>query len=117
MSLKFKAKETVFPQSNVKRNFPKNYSQLKKSFRSYEDSATFFMLADATCSTRPTVDIKKIHVNVFSNLKITTPKLSKNTIETLEIMSDDDLLKELKRSKAEARKGEVISWKKAKISV
>lgn len=117
MSLKFKAKETVFPQSSVRRNFPKNYSQLKKSFRSFEDSATFFMLADATCSTRPTVDIEKIHVNVFSNRKITTPKLSKNIIETLEIMSDDDLLKELKLSRTEARKGKVILWKKAKINV
>ena len=114
MSLKIK--ETVFPQKKVTRNFPENFSTLYKSLDRY-DTALFFMLADATCSSRPTVDIEKIHVNVFKKEKIVRPELSENQQETFEILSDINLMKELESSITETKKGRTVSWKKAKIPV
>ena len=112
MSLKVKG--TVFPQQKVTRNFPSSYSVLRKSLN-IADAGVFFMLADATCSTRPKVDIEKIHVDIFKRKKIATPKISKKDLETLEILKDPKLMKELKKSKAETRNGRSVSWKKVKI--
>ena len=112
--MSLKTKETVFPQKNVARNFPENFSTLRKSL-DLSDAAPFFMLVDAACSSRPTVDIEKIHVDVFKKEKIVRPKLSKTQQETLEILNDVSLMAELKSSIAETKKGRVVSWKKAKI--
>lgn len=112
MSLKIK--ETTFPQKKVARNIPENFSTLRKNL-DLHDAESFFMLADATCSNRPTVNIEKIHVNVFKKEKIVIPKLSESQQETWEILNDANLMKELKSSIAETKKGRVVSWQKAKI--
>jgi len=112
MSLKFR--ETVFPQRKVIRNFPKEFSTLRKTLN-LSDAGLFFMLADATCSTRPTVNIEKIHVDVFSKNRRAILKISKNQLETLEIFNDNKLMKEIRLSHEETRKGRSIPWKKAKI--
>ena len=115
MSLKFK--ETIFPQSKVTRNFTADFNKLRSSLRNNDDAETFFMFVDATCSTRPTANIEKIHVNVFDKLEISIPKLSINDLETLEILNDKELMKEIKLSRAETKHGRSIPWKKAKITV
>lgn len=110
MSLKVKG--TVFPQKKVRRNFPEKFSIVRENL-DLRDAGLFFMLADATCSARPKVDIEKIHVDIFKKAKRVTPKISSNQIETLEILSDAELMKELTSSLKE--KGRTIPWKKAKI--
>lgn len=112
MSLKFK--ETVFPQQKVTRNFPEEFSDIRKSLN-LNDAGLFFMFADATCSSRPTVNIEKIHIDVFSKGKIAKPKLSSSQQETLEILNDTELMKELQLSRKETKKGRTVLWKKAKI--
>ena len=112
MSLKIKG--TIFPQQKVKRNFPENFSTLRKNL-DLHDAGLFFMLADATCSSRPTVNIEKIHVNIFKKEKMVIPKLSANQQETLEILNDVELMKELTLSRKETQKGRTVPWKKAKI--
>lgn len=112
MSLKIKG--TVFPQQKVTRNFSENFSTLRRTL-DHHDAGLFFMLVDATCSSRPTVNIEKIHVNIFKKEKIVIPKLSANQQETLEILNDVELMKELKLSRKETQKGRTISWKKVKI--
>jgi len=114
MSLKFKG--TVFPQQKVTRNFPEEFSAIRKNLN-LNDAGLFFMLADATCSSRPTVDIEKIHVDIFRKAKMAIPKLSTNQRETLEILNDTELMKELTLSRKETKKGRTIPWKKAKIPV
>ncbi|MCH7560088.1 MAG: hypothetical protein IIC67_01740 [Thaumarchaeota archaeon] len=112
MSLKIKG--TIFPQQKVTRNFPENFSTLRKTLN-LNDAGLFFMLADATCSSRPTVNIEKIHVDIFKKEKMVIPKLSANQRETLEILNDVELMKELTLSRKETQKGRTVSWKKAKI--
>ncbi len=112
MSLKFK--ETVFPQTKVKRNFTDDFNQLRKQLSSNEDAATFFMLADATCPTRPTVNIERIHVDVFKKNKIVEPKNSSSVFETLMILSDKELLKEIKLSRSDTESGDTVPWKKVR---
>lgn len=114
MSLKFKEKGTIFPQEKVQRNFTDNFTSLRKTLN-VEDASVFFMLADATCSTKPTVDIEKIHVDVFRKEKKITPRISKGWMETLAILNDEELMKEIRLSKEETSRGRTISWKKAKI--
>ena len=114
MSLKFKG--TVFPQSKVVRNFPANFNKLRKSIRNYEDAETFFMLADATCSTRPKVNIEKIHVNVFEKSVKITPQLAKADRESLEILLDQELMQELKESMEDAEQGRLVPWEQVKIT-
>lgn len=109
-----KIKETIFPQKNVTRNFPEDFSTLRKNLE-LDDAVSFFMLADATCSSKPTVDIEKIHVDIFKTEKIVKPKLYENQQETLEILNDANLMKELKSSIKETKKGSAVSWKKTKI--
>ena len=111
MSLKLK--RTVFPQQKIRRNFS-SYSDLRKSLNP-TDAVVFFMLADATCSIRPKVDIEKIHVDIFKRKKIVVPKISKGDLETLEILKDPQLMQELKKSKKETRQGRLTSWKKVRI--
>ena len=115
MSLKFKG--TIFPQAKVTRNFTADFKKLRHSLGNLDDTETFFMFADATCSTRPTADIEKIHVNVFDKLEISIPKLSSADLETLEILYDKELMQEIELSKAEMKHGRSIPWKKAKIAV
>ncbi len=114
MSLKIKG--TVFPQQKVTRNFSDNFSVLRKTLN-INDAGVFFMLADAACSTRPKVDIEKIHIDVFKSKKIATPKINKNDLETLEILNDSELMKEIKMSQKETKKGGSVQWKKVKIPV
>ncbi len=114
MSLKIKG--TVFPQQKVTRNFSDDFSVLRKTLN-VNDAGIFFMLADATCSTRPKVDIEKIHIDVFKSKKIATPKINKNDLETLEIINDSELMNEIASSRKETKKGRTVSWKKAKIPV
>ena len=114
MSLKIKP--TVFPQQKVIRNFPDNFSVLSKILN-INDAGVFFMLADATCSERPKVDIEKIHIDVFKNKKIVTPKIDKSDLETFEILNDSELMKEIKLSQKEAKKGGSVKWEKAKIPI
>ena len=68
--------------------------------------------------TQPTVNIERIHTNVFKNKKIATPKIDKESLETLEILSDSELLKEIKMSQKAVEKNEaVIPWEKVRIQV
>lgn len=112
--MSLKTKETVFPQKKVTRNFPESFSAIRKNL-DLLDAGLFFMLADATCSTRPTVDIEKIHVDIFKKEKMVTPKISESQKETLEILIDTGLMKELTSSRKETQKGRTVPWKKAKI--
>lgn len=112
MSLKIKG--TIFPQQQVTRNFPQDFSALFKTLN-INDAGVFFMLADATCSSRPKVNIEKIHVNVFKSKKIMIPIVNKKELETLEILNDSELMNELKLSRKESKKGKSVQWKKIKI--
>ena len=112
MSLKTKC--TVFPQQKVTRNRSDDFSVLRETLNN-NDVGIFFMLADATCSTRPKADIEKIHIDVFKSMKIATPKISKNDLETLEILNDSELMHEIKMSQKEIKKGGSVRWKKARI--
>ena len=114
MSLKIKG--TVFPQKKVTRNFPENFSTLRKNLDLF-DAGLFFMLADATCSNKPTVNIEKVHVNIFKKEKIAMPKLSPGQRETLEILSDAELMNELTQSRKEVKQGKTVLWSKVKIPV
>ena len=109
-------KGTVFPQQKVTRNFSKNFSTMRKTLDN-NDVALFFMFADATCTTQPTVNIERIHTNVFKNKKIAIPKIDKENLETLEILSDSELLKEIKMSQRAVEKNEVVPWEKVRIQV
>ena len=115
MSLKFKDKETIFTQRRVRRNFSRDFGKLIKASSSYDDIAVLSMFADATCSTKPTVNIEKIHLNVFAKQKVSTLKFSKGIIETLEILSDKELMTNIKLSREDAKKGRLVPWKKIKI--
>ena len=44
------------------------------------------------------------------------PKISKNDLETLEILKDAELMKELRKSLEETKDGMSISWKKVKTA-
>lgn len=112
MSLKIKG--TVFPQKKITRNFPEKFSVMRENLN-LQDAGLFFMLADATCSTKPMVNIEKIHVDIFKKEKMAIPKISANQKETLEILNDAELMKELTSSRKETQKGRTVSWKKAKI--
>ena len=109
-------KGTVFPQQKVTRNFSKDFSAIRKMLNN-NDVTLFFMFADATCTTQPTVNIERIHTNVFKNKKIATPKIDKESLETLEILSDSELLKEIKMSQKAVEKNEAVPWEKVRIQV
>ena len=109
-------KGTVPPQQKVARNFSKDFSAMRKTLNS-NDAALFFMFADATCTTQPTVNIERIHTNVFKNKKIAAPKIDKENLETLEILSDSELLKEIKMSQRAVEKNEAVPWEKVRIQV
>jgi len=111
-----KVKGTAFPQQKVTRNFPESFSQIRKNL-DLQDAVLFFMLADATCSARPAVSIEKIHVDVFKKGRVAIPRISADQRETIEILSDAELMKELALSRKEARRGMTVPWKKVKIPV
>ena len=105
MSLKIK--ETVFPQKKITKNFPEDFSAICKNL-DLLDAGLFFMLADATCSAKPTANIEKIHVDVFKKEKIVIPKISAGKKETLEILNDVKLIRELTLSRKEIQKSNTI---------
>ena len=107
-------KETIFPQKRIPGNLPENFSTLCKNLDSH-DVESFFMLVDAAYSNRPAVDIEKIHMDVFKKRKIAIPKLSESQQETLEILNDRTMMKELKLSIADAKRGKTTPWEKIKI--
>ncbi len=96
-------------------NLPEGIPALRGGLDLY-DAVPFFMLADAACSGRPAVDIEKIHVNIFKKGKIARPRLSEGQQETLEILNDAILMKELESSMAEAKEGRAVPWTKARVS-
>ncbi len=112
--MSLKVKETVFPQQKVIRNFSDDFSTLRKTLN-INDAGVFFMLADATCSARPKVDIEKIHIDVFKSKKIVIPEVNADDLETLEILNDSELMKEIKASQKATKKDGTIRWKKIKI--
>ena len=99
-------KETIFPQKSIPGNLPEDFSTLRKNLDSH-DVGLFFMLVDATYSNRP-VDIEKIHIDIFKKRKVAIPKLSESQQETLEILNDRTMMKELKLSIADAKRGKTI---------
>ena len=112
MSVKFSAKMTKFPQTGIKRNFPKDFTTISRTFRSHDDAATFFMLADATCSTKHKVDIERVHVNVFQKCKVVRPVM---LLEDEEY--DSKLRKEIQSRREDAAKGNLVSWDKVKMAI
>ncbi len=117
MSLKLQHITTVFPQAKVKRNFPENISQLQKSFQNVDELEKFFFLADAACSSKPAVGIERVHVDIFKKSKITKPKASRSLGETLEILLDKELIKQLRSSTKDVKEGCLVSWDKVKTNV
>lgn len=79
------------------------------------DREALLMLVDATCSARPAADIEKIHINVFKSKKIMLPKISRADMETLEILIDPELMKEIRMSKKDADDGKIVSWEKVRV--
>ena len=116
MSVKFRAKMTKFPQTGIKRNFPKDFTTIYRTFRSHDDAATFFMLADATCSTKHKVDIERVHVNVFQKCKVVRPVMF-SVLEDEYMMYDSKLRKEIQSRREDAAKGNLVSWDKVKMAI
>lgn len=108
-------KRTVFPQQKIRQNFSDDYSALRKSL-SPTEAGVFYMLADATCSTRPKVDIEKIHTDVFKRRKRVMPSISRADLETWDILEDSELMAELKKSREEMEKGRLIPWETVKAT-
>jgi len=49
------------------------------------------------------------------NGRVAIPRISADQRETLEILSDAELMKELALSRREASRGRTVPWKKAKV--
>ena len=107
------AKGTVFRQTSVSRNRVADYSRLKKMMDGCEDAAAFFMLADAACSSQPVADIERVHVDVFEKQKSVRPVWPPGMIETIEIMRDPNMMRQLRAGKEE----ETVPWEKIKADV
>ena len=101
---------TEFPQSAVAPGLPKDYRALAKTLGGFEDRAAFFMLYDAACSPRPAAAIEKIHVDVFKNRRITPPEMSEGLVETVRIMADKALMRQIRESQKEVDAGLVVPW-------
>jgi len=112
ISRSYRIKRTIFPQTTVKPSFSIRYSTLRKNIRSHEDAATFYMLADATCTKKAKVDIEKVFVNVFKPQEIALVEPTNNNLETLEIMMDRELMNEIKESRKDVDEGRLVSWDK-----
>lgn len=100
---------TVFQQRAVSRNRVVDYSRLKKTMDGCEDAAAFFMLADAACSSHPVADIERVHVDVFEKQKSVQPVWPPGMIETIEIMRDPNMMRQIR---AGMKEGETIPWEK-----
>lgn len=103
---------TVFRQTAVKRDLVTDYSKLEKEMDGCEDAASFFMLADAACSSRPVVDIERIDIDIFKNQKTVKPIRPPGLIETIEIMHDPEMMRQLRASLQES---ETVPWRKIKL--
>lgn len=112
MSLKLKEK-TIFSQKAIKRNVSKEYETIRKSL-SDDDAVLFFMLKDTISNNNHKMDIEKIHKNVFQKAKIAKITISEADIETLEIMLDPKMKKEIKSRIDDIKKEDMILWDKIK---
>lgn len=115
--IKITTYNNCFSTGQSKRNFPENISQLQKSFRNVDELEKFFFLADAACSSKPAVGIERVHVDIFKKSKITKPKASRSLGETLEILLDKELIKQLRSSTKDVKEGCLVSWDKVKTNV
>ena len=102
----------VFRQEAVRRKHATDYSKIEKNMDGCEDAATFFLLADAACSPHPVSDIERIHVDVFEKQKKVRPARPPGLMDTIEIMRDPTLMRQLR---AGIKEGETIPWEKIKV--
>ncbi len=117
MSLKPRHRTTVFPQTRVTRNFPKNIFELQKSFNSIDDLEKFLFLADATCRDRQAASIEKVHVDIFKESTVARTKVASSLRETLEILLDEDLVRQIKKSEKDVKEGRLVPWNKVRANV
>lgn len=81
---------------------------------SLDDAVAFFMLADSANPGGPDAPIERVRTNVFEKSKIVLPVISDADLASLEILSNPDMLRELRRRKQEAEEGMVVSWDSVK---
>lgn len=84
---------------------------------SLDDAVAFFMLADSANPGGPNTTIERVRTNVFKKSKIVLPAISDADLASFEIMSNPDMLRELKRRKQEAEEGMVVSWDSIKATL
>ncbi len=80
-----------------------------------DDAALFFMLIDTTSSDKHKINIEKIHKNVFQRAKISKITISDEDMETLEIMLDPQIRKQVKSSLDNMKEKDLGSWNRIKI--
>ena len=101
----------VFRQEAVRRKRATDCSKME-NMDGCEDAAMFFMLADAAHSSRPVADIERVPVDVFENQRTVRPTRPPGLMDTIEIMQDPELMRQLR---AGMKGGETIPWEKIKI--
>ena len=112
MTLKLKEKTSVFLQKEIKRNSLKK--NIRKSLGS--DDATLFYMLTGT-SDKHKINIEKIHKNVFQNAKIVKITVSDEDVETLEIMLDPQMRKQVKSNLNNMKEKDLVSWSEIKDTI
>jgi hypothetical protein len=110
-----KPKLITFAQTKNEQILTESFSKTKKQLPTTDDASVYYMLADITCPTKHLVHIEKVSVDVFKNKKYIEPiKDLDSIVETLDIMSDKELMNQIKLSKADVKRGKTIPWEKIK---
>lgn len=77
-----------------------------------EGKAVYFMIADAQGPHPRSVDVDVVCARAFAGQKICQPALTDAEIETLEILADPELVRQIRRGERDASAGRVVEWKK-----
>lgn len=76
-----------------------------------EGKAAYCMIADAQGMHPEAVAIYAVSGRVFDGQEIYRPTLTEGEIETLEILSDPDAVRELEQAERDKREGRVVAWR------
>lgn len=76
-----------------------------------EGRAAYFMIADARGPYPESVGLDTASGRVFAGRRVCRPVLSDGEIETLEILTDPEAVRELRLAERDVREGRVVEWK------